>query len=257
MSAMKVSSSFVLCTALLLTVLLPAVSMAQQVPTPAALQAVNGDLAAREPLLDPVFGFSARALGLRRNVEMWQWSEATEGGATAASYRAQWSSTAIDSSNFDADHRNPKMPFVSAQWFSDSALLNGRPVAPALLATLDDWQTQDVQLDSLPENLAAVFRVENGMLSSGEDLSRPQIGDLRISWQVLPAGPVHGYAVVGASGLDMGEGAGLIRGAAIDTDLPGLQQGARPGSDLLWWLLAALLAGALLLGVLLRRAREK
>lgn len=242
---------------MLLAMLLPAVSMAQQVSAPAALQVVNGDLAAREPLLDPVFGIAVRALGLRRSVEMWQWAEVTEGGATTAGYRAQWSSTAVDSSNFDAEHRNPKMPFASAQWFSDSALLDGRPVAPALLATLDGWQPQEVQLDSLPENLAAIFRDENGALLSGDDLNRPQIGDLRISWQVLPAGPVHGYAVVGDSGLGMGEGTGLIRGAATDADLPGLQQGARPGSDLLWWLLAALLVGAGLLGVFLRRARKK
>src|SRR3546814_14061628 len=93
----------------------------------------------------------------------------------------------------------------------------------------DGWRTQDVQLDLLPENLAAIFRVENGLLLSSEDLSRPQIGDLRISWQVLPAGPVHGYAVLDDGGLSMGEGAGLLRGAAIDADLPGLEQGSRAG----------------------------
>src|SRR3546814_11858053 len=117
---------------------------------------------------------------------MWQWSAPTESGATAARYQAQWSPTAIDSSNFDVDHRTPKMPFASAQWFSDSALLNGRAVAPALLSTLDGWQTQDVQLDLLPEHLAAIFRVENGLLLSSEDLRRPPIGRLRLPWNGLP-----------------------------------------------------------------------
>src|SRR3546814_14201545 len=117
--------------AMLIAVVLPALSVAQQAPRSSDLQAANGDLAAREPLLDPVFGVAVRALGLRRSVEMWQWSAPTESGATAARYQAQWSPTAIDSSNFDVDHRNPKMPFASAQWFSDSALLNGREIGRA------------------------------------------------------------------------------------------------------------------------------
>lgn len=251
---MSASSARALCRVMLLAaVLLPLASLAQPALAPEQIQPASGDLAAREPLIDPVFGIASRALGLRRRVEMWQW--AIDEGATTR-YQARWSEAAIDSSRFDANHRNPKMPFTSAQWFSDSALLNGRAVSPGLLATLGGWQAQDVQFDLLPENLAAIFRAENGSLVSSDDLSQPQIGDLRVSWQVLPAGPVHGYAAIDDAGLGVGEGAALVRGIATDADLPGLEQGARAGSDLLWWLLAALLVGLVLLGLLLRRTRR-
>src|SRR3546814_14712101 len=91
MSVIRTSIVLALFRAMLIAVLLPALSVAQQAPRSADLQAANGDLAAREPLLDPVFGFAVRALGLRRSVQMWQWSAATEIGATAARYTSQLS----------------------------------------------------------------------------------------------------------------------------------------------------------------------
>jgi hypothetical protein len=246
---------FASLTALLCLTLLAPTAFAQPVDTDARIGAVAGELAASEPLTDPDFGVAVRALALRRTVEMWQWQR-TDGVPGAASYQALWSQQAIDSSAFDRTHRNPTMPFASAQWWSDSTLLNGRPVGPALLATLDGWQTQAAQVDLLPANLAAIFAVEGGMLYSGNDSAQPQIGDLRVSWQALPAGPVYGLALVDGAGLAMAEGAGLIRGMKPGAELPGLAQGARPGSDLLWWLLAAVLLALALLVLVRRRARK-
>jgi len=246
---------FALLKALLCLTLLVPTAFAQPVDTDARLGAVAGELAASESLIDPDFGVAARALGLRRTVEMWQWQR-TDSVPGAASYQAKWSQQSIDSSAFDRAHRNPTMPFASAQWWSNSALLNGRPVSPELLGTLDGWQTQAARVDLLPANLAAIFAVEDGMLYSGNDSAQPQIGDLRVSWQALPAGPVHGLALVDDAALAMAEGAGLIRGTSLETELPGLAQGARPGSDLLWWLLAAVLIGVVSLVIVRRRVRK-
>ncbi|PKM07389.1 MAG: hypothetical protein CVV14_08495 [Gammaproteobacteria bacterium HGW-Gammaproteobacteria-4] len=247
---------FVSRTVLLCLALLASPTFAQPADTGVRLDVVVGELAASEPLIDPDFGVAARALGLRRTVEMWQWQMLPDPVPGAAGYQAQWSQQAIDSSAFDRAHRNPTMPFSTAQWWSDSAFLNGQPVSPTLLATLDGWQQQAVNVDALPENLAAIFRAEKGLLFSGSDSAQPQIGDLRIFWQTLPAGPVHGLAQVDGTVLAMAEGAGLLRGMGADAELPGLARGARPGSDLLWWLLAAVLLALALLVAVRRRARK-
>lgn len=241
---------------LLGVLLFSAIALAQPVPPPVVLAPVAGDIAASEPLLDPDFGIAERALGLRRRVEMWQWQLHGDAQLGSERYQAQWSQQPIDSRGFDAAHRNPGMPFSSLQWWSSTALLNGRAVSPSVLATLDGWQPLPPQVDRLPENLAAIFHVEGGALSTGDDSTQPQIGDLRIAWEMLPAGPVHGMALVDDAGLAMGEGASLTRGMVADSELPGLLQGARAGSDLLWWLLAAALFGLAALLIMRWRARN-
>lgn len=227
------------------------------------MQPVSGELAASESIRDTVFGPAARALGLRRTVEMWQWQEVrdTEG---ERSYRPIWAERPIDSRDFagDGSHVNPDMPFASAQWWSSTALLGGLPVAPDLLAGLDGWQPLPADESLLPENLAVVFRADDGLLISGNDPLAPEIGDLRVRWQLLPAGPVHGEAQLIDGVLHVGSGGGLVRGLAEGGALPGLAQGARPGSDLLLWVAGA---AALALVVLLlswgrgrkRRARRR
>lgn len=215
------------------------------------LQPVSGELAASDSVGDPVFGMAARALGLRRIVEMWQWQEARDADG-ARSYRPIWAEQAIDSRSFagDGSHANPDMPFASAQWWSSTALLGGLSVAPDLLAGLDGWQPVAADDSLLPENLAVVFRAVDGMLISGNDPHAPEIGDLRVHWQVLPAGPVHGDVQLLDDVLHVGSGSGLMRGLAEGGALPGLAQGARPGSDLLLWVGAA--AGLVLLILVVR-----
>lgn len=229
----------------------------------AALQAqpapIAGELAVREALHDPQFGMSARVPGLRRVVEMWQWQEQRDAQG-ARSYAPIWSEQLIDSRAFagDGEHVNPALPFASAQWWAASAMLNGHAVAPELLATLDGWQHLPADARVLPENLAAVFRAQDGFLYSGEDPQQPRIGDLRVHWQVLPPGPVHGLARVEDHALSADAEAVLVRGVASGNELPGLAQGARPGSDLLLWLQAAAALSVLLLLVLLwRRGRGR
>jgi len=223
--------------------------------------AVSGELAVREELRDPQFGMAARAPGLRRIVAMWQWQEQRDAQG-ARSYAPAWSEQPIDSRAFagNGTYANPALPFTSAQWWSATATLGGDPVAPELLATVDDWQALPVDASSLPENLAAVFRVDGDVLFSGEDAQHPQIGDLRVRWQVLPPGPVHGAAERDGSTLRAGAGAALTRGIPSGGELPGLAQGARPGSDLLLWLQAAAALGVLVLLLVLwgrRRSRRR
>lgn len=218
---------------------------------------IAGELAVREVLRDPQFGVSARAPGLRRIVEMWQWQEQRDARG-ARSYSPIWSEQAVDSHTFAGNgaYANPAMPFASTRWWAASAELNGHAVAPELLATLDDWQTLPADGSALPDNLAAVFRADGDFLYSGEAAQQPQIGDLRVHWQVLPPGPVHGLVRVDGDVLGGGADATLMRGVASGDELPGLAQGARPGSDLLLWLQAAAALSVVLLLALWWRHRR-
>lgn len=243
----------VVACALLACASLPALA---QVASSVSVVPVSGELAVRDTLRDPLFGVSARAPGLRRTVEMWQWQQSRD-AAGALAYQPIWSARAIDSRDFSGAgaHANPPMPFASAQWWAANAVLGGQPVAQELLQGLDGWQTLPADAALLPANLAAVFRAEGDALISGEDLQHPQIGDLRVSWQVLPPGPVHGTAITTEAGLRGGPGTGLVRGVTTGDALPGLAQGARPGSDLLLWLAGAAALSLLLLAWLLARRR--
>lgn len=223
----------------------------------AEAEAVSGIPQVAEPVEDPDFGVRADALGLRREVQMWQWQRDGEG------FNGTWSAEPIDASDFPSDHANPGEPsYGSARWFAGQARLGGRRLAPELLASLSGWEplpaTQAAA--ALPPNLAAVFQPDGEWLSSSADPGQPHIGDLRIRWQRLPNGPVHGELVAeGQRWVAAGPGAGLARGepraSSADDPLPGLPGRDAPGAGL-GWLAWALLAFMLVGGfVLYRRNR--
>lgn len=225
-------------------------------------EAVAGTPRVSAPVIDPDYGVQVDALGLRREVQMWQWQRDGEG------FRGTWSAEAIDASDFPAEHANPgEPPYGSAQWLAGQVELAGRRLAPELIATLPGWEplpaTQAAA--ALPQNLAVVFQPEGAWLSSSADPEAPHIGDLRVRWQHLPGGPLHGELVAdGERWIAAAPGSVLARGepaqSGVDTDtdadpVPGL-----PGRDAtaggLAWLAWALLAFMLVGGfVLYRRNR--
>jgi hypothetical protein len=216
-------------------------------------QPVSGVPEVADPVVDPDFGVSVDALGLRREVQMWQWRR--EG----AGFAGHWSEAMVDSSGFPDDHTNPgEPPYGSAQWLAGQAQLDGRRLAPELLATLDGWELLSAgeAASKLPPNLAMVFQPETGWLQSSADPGAPDIGDLRLRWWRLPIGPVHGLLQADGQRWQLAEGtAGLARGEADDADpagsdpVPGLP-GREPGGGMMllgWLLLAFMLIGGLVL----------
>lgn len=225
-----------------------------------APQPVAGVPEVAEPVADPDYGVQVDALGLRREVQMWQWQR--EDGA----YRGTWSAEQIDASEFPADYANPgEPPYGSAQWIAGRVRLDGRRVSPELLVDLPGWEPVPVgqAAASLPPNLAVVFQPDGDWLSSSADPGQPDVGDLRIRWQQLPVGPVHGQLVAdGQRWVAAAPDSRLARGepgAAADVDaadrVPGLPGRGQAGGGLTWlaWvLLAFMLVGGF---VLYRRNR--
>jgi len=244
--------------AVLALVLAPCVAMASG--EAGAPQPVAGVPEVAEPVGDPDYGVQVDALGLRREVQMWQWQRDGD------TFRGTWSAEPIDASDFPAGYANPgEPPYGSAQWLAGQVRLDGRRLAPELLAGLPGWEPVPVEraAASLPSNLAVVFQPDGAWLSSSADPRAPDVGDLRIRWQQLPVGPLHGVLVAdGQRWVAAAPDASLARGEPTDaiaddaTDpVPGLPGRGPEGGGLTWlaWvLLAFMLVGGF---VLYRRNR--
>jgi hypothetical protein len=166
---------------------------------------LSGDLKPGAPLTDPDFTVSATALRLVRTVEMYQWKEETKtetrknvGGSeetiTTYEYVRTWSDQRIDSSRFKRQdgHVNPQMQYRGASYPSRDATLGAFRPGANVIDKLP--ATQKVSLDpSLASKLGGRIKgpvhIAEGRIYIGDSPSQPRIGDLRISFELAPAGP--------------------------------------------------------------------
>lgn len=167
---------------------------------------VNGDTVAPEPVSDDVFGISAPAIKLRRNVEMYQWTESKKsetqkkmGGSeetvTTYTYKKDWSSSVIDSSEFHTTegHINPtKMAFKTRTFVADDITVGDYTLPESLVNMIDDYEALPVTKGTPVDNITAskpVTVVEEGFYV-GNDPETPAIGDLKIHFEEVKPGPV-------------------------------------------------------------------
>jgi hypothetical protein len=159
---------------------------------------IGGTLSAKKPARDTQLGIGADAVMLLRSAEMLQWQEKCAGAA--CTYQQVWSPLAIDSHGFrEADsHKNPpRMPIASGQFRAgelrlgafvvDTAALGVDRLEAALQSKPVPYPVKDAQL---PSNLAVSFREVDGAFYAG-DPAHPAVGDIRISYRIVPAGNVE------------------------------------------------------------------
>lgn len=148
---------------------------------------IVGPLQATGSVTDTQLGVTAEALALLRTVEMWQWQEQCT--SERCEYSQQWLAQLIDSAGFrdPSGHANSaEMPFSSARFDAAEIRLGAFVVAGDLALAEVQAQALPVQLEQLPANLAASFRVDEGVLYSG-DPAAPVNGDLRVRYEIFPA----------------------------------------------------------------------
>jgi Transmembrane protein 43 len=167
---------------------------------------VSGPVTAEGTLTDEQYGVSAEALKLVRHVEMYQWTEDEKseekkklGGGTETvttyDYKKEWSDKAVDSSSFShpEGHENPgALPVESETLTADPITLGAFTLSPELAEKLGgevDLPVSQEQAAQIPEGQSEGVQVENGRFYLGENPSSPQIGDARISFQVVNPGP--------------------------------------------------------------------
>lgn len=148
---------------------------------------VNGKLSAGKSAHDTQLGVTADAPVLFRHVEMYQWREHCERGDCR--YENTWSALPIDSGKFQvaAGHENPPVPFADA-YFGGDIHLGAFAVDIDLAAAQVPAVDFPVHAAALPPNLAATFREIDGALYAGGDPAKPQVGELRVTYRIVPPG---------------------------------------------------------------------
>lgn len=182
------------------------ISVPANAPQPAnegRLVHFSGRTESFETVRDPVFGVVADAVRLVRRVEMYQWRETksseerkTLGGGTETvttyDYETTWSDRPIDSDSFKepGGHENPEMPLLGETVVADPVVLGDWILSDVFVGQLDRQEPRPMA-DSDLAGVSTPWRdrldVRDGgfYLPVGSDRA-PQIGDVRISFQVVP-----------------------------------------------------------------------
>ena len=166
---------------------------------------LSGKLSVKAPVVDSHFKVKANAVGLKRNVEMYQWKETKtkKKKKTKYSYKETWSSSSINSSGFNkTKFHNPPFPsFKSESFRSTDVNLGAYKMGKNLVGK---WPVDDAHTVT-PEELASFTKVNgNKAVLDGNAVyfgspGSPTIGDVRVTFKVGPPGDA---SVV--SGLEKG-----------------------------------------------------
>ncbi len=167
---------------------------------------VTGEARAAANVSDPLFGVSAAALRLVRNEQIYQWTESSKsekkekfGGGeetvTTYTYDKKWVDEPVNSGQF-------KQPNGHA---NQGGLIGGNDSFPAAEVSLGAFQVPPIfvrsigsptkhpvaeaDLARLPAELKEKARAQNGAFYFGQDADAPQIGDRRVSFELVKPGP--------------------------------------------------------------------
>jgi hypothetical protein len=208
-----------------------------------AQEAPVGEPLPDAPVRDVEFGVTVRQFGLERHVEMLQWQSTPNG------FERVWSDEPIDASRFDPAHANPVgWPLPGRRWLARSATLDGKPLAPDVIATLGEWRDFRPGFNALPGNMAATFQPEGDGLGSADNPLAPEVGDLRIRWRQLVLPPLQGrvrledgrWRLASPDGTNPNAAAAVTASSVVATPPPAE---VRPGDGVgvRWWLGGVLL----------------
>jgi hypothetical protein len=159
--------------------------MARVVGTPTVL----------EPPSDPEFGLKADTPVLIRHVEMFQWRELHFG--SQISYELAWVDHPVDANRFaqPAGHANPAgFPLTKKTFDGGLVQIGGFRLSPELIRALPGSAVVPPDLKSLPPNLAASFGPYGNYLTTSSQPQSPRLGDLRVSWEIIPLQPITVFA---------------------------------------------------------------
>lgn len=131
-------------------------------------------------LEDKIFNVGVETIKLQRIVEMYQYVEKyDENGYT---YESQWSNDYIDSNNFE----NKEFENINNMIFDNETYYNDAYIGIYKLTTdqIDSLGASSRYLD-LDEDIASKYNlnIQNGYLTTCDDIYLPEIGDIRISFK--------------------------------------------------------------------------
>lgn len=167
---------------------------------------LSGKANTTEILTDSQFGISTNAIKLKRAVEMYQWQEKSSSSSNnnnnnkTYSYNKVWSSSLISSSNFNNQgYNNPgQFPFEELREQAQDVSLAAFKLPISLISKINNY-TAIVPDSSVLANLKANPNFANiNLEQQGQQVYigyngnpvTPEVGDVRISFEQVLAGPV-------------------------------------------------------------------
>lgn len=146
-------------------------------------------------------GVSANGLRMKRDVQMYQWTERSSskkrkklGGGeetvTTYSYEKAWSGSVISSSGFKKPqgHTNPQdMAIEDKTWTAKNVTVGAFRLPSNMVSQVGRFEPLPVKTiaSSIPATLRARTQVYQGGYYIGKDPQYPQIGDLKVSYSVV------------------------------------------------------------------------
>ncbi|HHB91821.1 MAG TPA: hypothetical protein ENK59_01235 [Thioploca sp.] len=162
---------------------------------------LTGKAESNETLVDIRFGIiQNNIIKLRRLVQMYQWqehkySETIEklGGSietvTTYSYSKNWDSKILNSNNFkqSEEHQNPSaMLFNSGTFQVKHVTIGAFTLPPSLVSRINNYQKLPVTSTTLvAKEIRDKLQVYDNAYYMGENPAQPQIGDLKISFEII------------------------------------------------------------------------
>jgi hypothetical protein len=169
---------------------------------------VTGTIVSQQTLSDADFGIETEGVRLQRTVQMYQWVESesskkqtnlggSEETVTTYTYKKEWKEGRVDSSEFKQPdgHQNPDLVLSSDTYQIDDGMLGDYALTPSILDQVGGAKDFPVK-NSQEEAVAAAspldlpVSVVGGVIKAGQNPSSPALGDLSISYQVVPLGDV-------------------------------------------------------------------
>jgi len=165
-----------------------------------ALVHVRGGVQSTQELVDETFGVKAQALRLVRHVEIYAWEETKreekrknekgeEETVTTYAYGKRFFATPPDSSRFKEveSHKNPeKAAFADQDFVAKDARLGAFVLPSEALGKLTKLEPVRVSQDMLARSAhASQLRELEGAAFYGRDVKEPQIGDLKVTYQMV------------------------------------------------------------------------
>ncbi|WPJ97389.1 TMEM43 family protein [Coraliomargarita algicola] len=149
---------------------------------------------------DSEFGISTHALKLTRQVEMYQWKESKSkdtqkklGGSTETvttyKYTKEWNTRPVRSDNFQEleGHRNPaEMRFTNSSFKASPVTVGGFTLTPSQVDMIGGAQALPFPSDYKVPSHIGESHLSPTELYIGKDPANPAIGDLKVSFAMVP-----------------------------------------------------------------------
>jgi hypothetical protein len=160
---------------------------------------LNGLATTENTVMDPDFGIAAKVIRLERKAETYQWKEekhskkhkklgGSEETRTTYTYSKVWSRTHIDSSDFNSPsgHANPpSLAWESKTITADRVTLGAFVLPSELVEKIGHARLRPIGDEDTPNLRAPGFTVEGNLFYKGRNPSDPQVGDVRVTFDVV------------------------------------------------------------------------